>query len=86
MHSPKENGKKGPTKRMRVGALDFEIAGLSETDHYYTHLGDTFEPWFNEVCANLLKPNYICLDIGANIGLTALTIGQYVPSTSSQRF
>lgn len=62
------------TKRFQIAGRTFNIAGLSADDIYFAGLGETGDPDFTRLCTAFVGPNDVCVDIGANIGLTALTL------------
>ena len=53
--------------------------GLSTSDLYFNALKDNFEDRFSRLCRRYIRDDYICLDIGANIGVTSLLIGDVCP-------
>jgi len=50
----------------------FRIHGLSPEDRYFQTLQDNMEPEFIRFCRRFVRPDYVCIDVGANIGLKAL--------------
>lgn len=50
------------------------VHGLSETDVYYSSIHDGAEREFIHFCRSVIRPGYLCWDIGSNIGLTSLVI------------
>lgn len=68
-----------PTKSVRIGKKKFVLAGVSADDPYFASVGDDCEPEFRILCDTLIEPDYVCLDIGANIGIKTLLLSQYVP-------
>jgi FkbM family methyltransferase len=67
------------TKSVRLGAERFDIAGVSRKDRYFRRLTSGSEREFVRLCRDFLRPDDVCLDIGANIGVTALIMSQRVP-------
>jgi FkbM family methyltransferase len=67
-----------PTKTVRMGGRTYQISGLSETDPYFVSIEDQFEERFLSFCREHLADDAVCLDIGANIGLTAICLSQTV--------
>ena len=57
----------------------FQIEGLSEHDPYVSQVWGRFEPRFQDLCEALLRPADVVLDIGANIGVTAHILSDFVP-------
>jgi FkbM family methyltransferase len=66
------------TKTLRLGGEVLTIAGLSVDDPYFAHISDDFEPDFIQLCEEFIGDDYVCLDIGANIGLKSLILAHYV--------
>jgi FkbM family methyltransferase len=50
----------------------FRIYGPSVEDRYFQMLHDDMEPEFVRFCRSFVRPDHICLDVGANIGVKAL--------------
>jgi FkbM family methyltransferase len=69
-----------PVKKIQIADKIYPIAGLSETDPYFSAITDDFEPDFHEFCRNFLQIDDVCLDIGANIGMKSLMLSQFVPN------
>jgi FkbM family methyltransferase len=69
-----------PVKSIHVGCRSFDISGLSEGDPYFASVTDDFEPEFETLCNELIHDDYICVDIGANLGLKSLLLSQHVPN------
>ena len=65
------------TKHVRLGSTIFEIAGVSPTDPYFLSLGEDFEPEFQRICESHVMEDYVCADVGANIGIKSLLLSQY---------
>ena len=51
--------------------------GLSEEDPYFRSIGDAFEPEFLELCRDLVRPDYTCIDVGANIGVKSIALARF---------
>lgn len=66
-----------PAKSILLGRKRFSIAGISEADPYFSGLCDNYESDFSSIPAGLIHDHYVCIDIGANIGVKALTLAQY---------
>jgi FkbM family methyltransferase len=76
-------------KSIRIGDSTYL---LSSDDEYLDAMGDTFEPHMVELFRALIGPDDIVVDIGANIGLTAILFSSLVhkvfafePSPSTYR-
>jgi FkbM family methyltransferase len=68
-----------PVKSVRIGSQLFDIAGVSSTDPYFAAIGGEFEVEFNHICNDFVRDDYVCVDLGANIGMKSLLLSQYVP-------
>lgn len=68
-----------PTKSVTINGTPRQISGLSTDDPYFVSISDRFEHEFEDFCRRYLKPDDVCWDIGANIGVTALTIAGQCP-------
>lgn len=68
-----------PTKSVFLNGTAYQITGLSEDDAYYKSIVNPFEPDFQAFCARNLKSDYVCWDLGANIGVTALVLAGLCP-------
>jgi len=64
-------------RRFLVGQQAFRIAGAGKGDLYFRQIRGRFEPEFQAVCARALGPGAVAVDVGANIGVTALIMGAY---------
>lgn len=61
-----------PFKELTYLGRRFRIHGLSAEDRYFQMLHDELEPEFVRFCRSFVRPEYVCLDVGANIGLKSL--------------
>ncbi|MCF4130219.1 FkbM family methyltransferase [Methylobacterium sp. SyP6R] len=68
-----------PIKSVTLNGTLRQIAGLDDLDPYYASITDRFEASFEDFSARYLRPDYICWDIGANIGVTALMMAGLCP-------
>ena len=68
-----------PTKSVTLNGTVRQITGLSDEDPYYASIIDPFEADLQAFCARHLKPDYVCWDLGANIGVTALMMAGLCP-------
>jgi FkbM family methyltransferase len=64
-------------RRFLVGRRAFRVMGAGKDDLYFRQIRGRFEPEFQAVCARALGPGAVGLDVGANIGATALIMGAY---------
>lgn len=78
-YTDSEDALDNPVRTLRIGARTFEISGVSAEDPYLLGLTDGFEPEFERLCDDLVRYDYVCADIGANIGIKTLLLAQYVP-------
>ncbi|WP_426391982.1 FkbM family methyltransferase [Variovorax sp. R-27] len=63
---------------VRIGDRTFQV---TSDDEYLGNLNGTFEPATVELFHTLVRPNDVALDIGANIGCTALLLSQLASKT-----
>lgn len=68
-----------PSKIIHIAGRPYQISGLSHDDVYFRAIGDVFEPEFLRICRDLVRPDYTCIDVGANIGMKSLMLAQFVP-------
>jgi FkbM family methyltransferase len=68
-----------PTKTVRVNAVKRRVQGISATDPYFVAVTDDFEDHFPRFCRRYVGRDYVCLDIGANIGMTTFAISDCCP-------
>jgi FkbM family methyltransferase len=67
-------------KSVLIGCQRFDISGLDENDPYFASIGDDFEPEFKRLCNDLICDDYVCADVGANLGIKTLLLAQRVPN------
>lgn len=68
-----------PTKSITLNGTVRRIIGLSDEDAYFASITDAFEADLQAFCARHIKPDYVCWDLGANIGVTALMMAGLCP-------
>lgn len=68
-----------PVKTVIMKGKTFRVAGISKDDPYFSSISDDFESEFSRFCTRLIAKDYVCIDIGANIGLKTLLLSQHVP-------
>jgi len=56
------------------------VSGLRDADPYFASVCDGFEGDFALFCERYVGDDYVCLDIGANIGITSMILSDYSPS------
>ena len=66
-----------PVKDVRIANKTYPVAGLSNSDLYFGAITDDFEPDFHAFCRRFIQDDYVCVDIGANIGMKSLMLSQY---------
>lgn len=68
------------TRGIRLGGRDWQLAGAAE-DSFYTHADDHVAGMeaLAAVAAAVLPPEGVVLDVGANIGLSALALAPLLP-------
>jgi FkbM family methyltransferase len=66
-----------PSKPITLDTYTFQLHGISTNDAYWKGLHDNFEPEFQRLCRQLIHPDYVCLDIGANIGIKTLFLSRH---------
>jgi FkbM family methyltransferase len=69
-----------PTKTIRIADKEFTISGLAADDPYFAGLSQDYDLDFIRICRSFIGPDFTCVDVGANIGLTALALSQFVPA------
>ena len=68
-----------PSKTVRLGGAAYDLRGISESDPYVSGIRDGFDDDFAGFCRSHLRPDHQCVDVGANIGITALIMAERVP-------
>jgi FkbM family methyltransferase len=68
---------KAATKSIRVVDKTFTIQGVAPEDRYFKQLVDGYDPDFERICRMFISPEHTCVDIGANIGMTALMMSRF---------
>ena len=66
-----------PFKDLSFSGNKFRIHGLSADDPYFQSLHDGMEPEFTHFCRSFVRPDYVCLDVGASIGVKSLIIAAH---------
>jgi FkbM family methyltransferase len=61
-----------PFKDLTFLGHRFRIYGPSVEDRYFQSLDDDMEPEFIRFCRSFVRPDHVCLDVGANIGVKSL--------------
>ncbi len=68
-----------PSKSITVGGHTFRLHGVAADDPYWAGMHEEFEPEFQRLCRHLVQPDYVCLDVGANIGIKTLYLSRHCP-------
>ena len=68
-----------PSKRITAGGLRLTLKGISAQDPYWKSIGRNFEPEFQLFCKRYIRPDDVCLDLGANIGFKTLLMAKQCP-------
>jgi len=63
-----------PVKHVEINNKLRRIRGVSADDPYFTGLYNGFEDQFASLCRRYVPPDAVCVDIGANIGITSLIL------------
>jgi FkbM family methyltransferase len=66
-----------PNKQITLDSYKFQLHGISISDQYWNGVGDNFEPEFQRFSRQIIQPDYVCLDIGANIGVKTLFLSRH---------
>jgi FkbM family methyltransferase len=73
------NADRFPRKPISLGSYQFQLHGLALDDIYWNLVHDDFEPEFQQLCQLLVRPDSVCFDIGANIGVKTLFLSRHCP-------
>jgi hypothetical protein len=65
------------SKSVIIGSRRFDISGVSSSDPYFVSITDNFEPEFSRLCNDLIYDDYVCADLGANLGIKTLLLAQH---------
>lgn len=66
------------TRSFLVEQQRYKVVGLGEQDPYLMSVAGRFEQKFQGFCSTL-PPDAVAMDIGANIGVTSIILGHYLP-------
>jgi FkbM family methyltransferase len=69
--------RKAATKPIRIVDKTFIIQGISADDDYFQMLVDGYNLGFERICRMFIGPDDVCVDLGANIGMTALMMSRF---------
>jgi FkbM family methyltransferase len=69
-----------PQKKVVLDARPRTIFGLSADDPYFGQISNAFEEPFSRFCSRFVREEYVCIDVGANIGITTLIMAEYCRS------
>lgn len=73
-------------KWIRIGGRQSQIAGISETDVYFAGLHDGIADSFSSICEAFVPRDGVVMDVGANIGITAIALSRCAPSGTVYAF
>jgi len=80
--SPDADTQSAASPSHKIAAVTTDIGGrlyrICSDDNYLTHIDGVFEPQMVALFDSLLAPEHTVLDIGANIGCTAILFGSRV--------
>jgi FkbM family methyltransferase len=66
-----------PSKPITMDSYTFQLHGIASHDTYWEGVHNDFEPEFQRLCRRLVMPDYVCFDIGANIGVKTLYLSRH---------
>ena len=66
------------SKAITLGGYEFSICGVSDDDQYFRSIKTDMENEFQILCQRLVKSDYTCIDIGANIGIKSLFLSHHI--------
>jgi len=66
------------SKDISLGGHKFIVCGVSDDDPYFGGIRNDMENEFQILCQKLVKCDYTCIDIGANIGIKSLFLSRHV--------
>ncbi|MEJ0077438.1 MAG: FkbM family methyltransferase [Alphaproteobacteria bacterium] len=69
-----------PFKDLTYLGRSFRVHGLSADDRYFQTLHNDLEPEFVRFCRSFVRPDHVCFDLGANIGLKSLIMATQASS------
>src|ERR1041385_2340004 len=69
-----------PFKDLTSLGNSFRIHGLAADDRDFLSLHNDMEPEFVRFCRRFVRPDYVCIDVGANIGLKSLIMAAHARS------
>jgi len=68
-----------PSKEVVLGGYPLKIYGIAPDDQYFTSIQSNYEDEFCELAVRLIPPDYVCLDVGANLGIKSLFLSRHCP-------
>jgi FkbM family methyltransferase len=68
-----------PSKQVNFGGHAFAVQGVSAEDGYFKSVDDGLDGEFYELCRRYVLPDFVCLDVGANIGIKSLYLSRHCP-------
>jgi FkbM family methyltransferase len=67
------------SKEFVLGGHPFKLRGITADDAYFASMILNHEVDFHALCRRLILPDYVCLDVGANIGFKSLFLSRHCP-------
>jgi FkbM family methyltransferase len=68
-----------PSKEVVLGDHPFKVHGIRADDRYFAAISSNLDIEFYALCRRLIPPEYVCLDVGANIGIKSLFLSRHCP-------
>jgi FkbM family methyltransferase len=69
-----------PSKEVILGGYSFKLHGIGADDAYFAAISPNLDTEFYALCRRLIPPDYVCLDVGANIGIKSLFLARHCPA------
>jgi FkbM family methyltransferase len=66
-----------PSKHVNFGGYAFAVQGVSAEDGYFKTVDEGLDGEFYELCRLYVLPDFVCLDVGANIGVKSLFLARH---------
>jgi FkbM family methyltransferase len=68
-----------PSKEVLLGGHPFKLYGIRADDDYFAAISPNLDIEFYALCRRLVPEHYVCLDVGANIGIKSLFLSRHCP-------
>jgi FkbM family methyltransferase len=66
-------------KEILLGGYRLKLRGIAANDAYFASITSDFESEFCSLCNRLVLPDYVCIDVGANIGVKSFFLSRHCP-------